>query len=170
MSSKSLGFLDTWAAKERGFYRKHGIEAEIIAMRPPLTIGAIQAGEIDYAFGASTISRGSISGAPVKLVSLALRTSFHTLVARPQVKSIADLKGKTIAVTVGAADDFVARHLIRRAGHDPRDFGFVNMGGSDTRFPALHAGSIEATPLSLPFFIIAKRQGFTLSRLGRRRI
>ncbi|HEX9786704.1 MAG TPA: ABC transporter substrate-binding protein [Candidatus Binatia bacterium] len=162
VSSKSLGFLDTWAARERGFYRKHGIDAEIIAMRPPLTIGAIQAGEIDYAFGASTISRGSISGAPVRLVSLALRTSFHTLVARPQVKSIADLKGKTIAVTIGAADDFVARHLIRRAGLDPRDFAFVNMGGSDTRFPALHAGSIDATPLSLPFFIIAKRQGFTL--------
>jgi NitT/TauT family transport system substrate-binding protein len=162
VSSKSLGFLDTWAAKERGFYRKHGVDAEIIAMRPPLTIGAIQAGEIDYAIGASTISRGSISGAPVRLVSMALRTSFHTLVARPQIKSIADLKGKNIAVTIGAADDFVARHLIRRAGHDPRDFAFVNMGGSDSRFPALHAGSIDATPLSLPFFVIAKRQGFTL--------
>jgi NitT/TauT family transport system substrate-binding protein len=131
-------------------------------MRPPLTIGAIQAGEIDYAWGASTISRGSISGAPVKLVSLALRTSFHTLVARPQIKSIADLKGKTIAVTIGAADDFVARHLIRRSGLDPRDYTFVNMGGSDTRFPALHSGTIDATALSLPFFVIAKRQGFTL--------
>jgi ABC-type nitrate/sulfonate/bicarbonate transport system substrate-binding protein len=162
VSSKSLGFLDTWAAKQRGFYRKHGIAAEIIAMRPPLTIGAIQAGEIDYAFGASTISRGAISGAPVRLVSLSLRTSFHTLVARPQFKSIADLKGKTIAVTIGAADDFVARHLIRRAGSDPRDYTFVNMGGSDTRFPALYAGTIDATALSLPFFIVAKRQGFTL--------
>jgi NitT/TauT family transport system substrate-binding protein len=162
VSSKSLGFLDTWAAKERGFYRKQGIDAEIIAMRPPLTIGAIQAGEIDYAFGASTISRGSISGAPVRLVSLSLRTSFHTLVARPQFKSIADLRGKTIAVTIGAADDFVARHLIRRANLDARDYTFVNMGGSDTRFPALYAGTIDATPLSLPFFIVAKRQGFTL--------
>jgi ABC-type nitrate/sulfonate/bicarbonate transport system substrate-binding protein len=162
VSSKSLGFLDTWAAKERGFYRKHGLEAEIIAMRPPLTIGAIQAGEIDYALGASTITRGSISGAPVKLVTLALKTSFHTLVARPQIKSIADLKGKTVAVTIGAADDFVARHLLRRAGIDPREVNFVNMGGSDTRFPALHLGKIDATPLSLPFFIIAKRQGFTL--------
>ena len=72
------------------------------------------------------------------------------------------MKGKTIAVTIGAADDFVARHLIRRAGLDPRDVHFVNMGGSDTRFPALHAGSIDATPLSLPFFVVAKRQGFTL--------
>ena len=137
VSSKSLGFLDTWAAKERGFFRKHGLDAEIIAMRPPLTIGALQAGEIDYAIGASTTSRGAISGAPVRIVSLALRSSFHTLVSRPAIKTIADMKGKTVAVTIGAADDFVARHLLRRGGLDPRDVHFVNMGGSDTRFPAL---------------------------------
>ena len=162
VSSKSLGFLDTWAARQLGFYRKHGIDAEIIAMRPPLTIGALQAGEIDYAFGASSILRGSISGAPVRIVSLALRSSFHTLVARPNIKSVADLKGKVIAVTIGAADDFVARLLVRRAGLDPRDVSFVNMGGSDTRFPALSTGRIDATPLSLPFFVVAKRQGFNL--------
>lgn len=162
VSSKSLGFLDTWAAKERGFFRKHGLDAEIIAMRPPLTIGALQAGEIDYAWGASTISRGAISGAPVRIVSLALRSSFHTLVSRPAIKTIADMKGKTVAVTVGAADDFVARHLLRRGGVDPRDVHFVNMGGSDTRFPALHAGTVDASPLSLPFFVIAKRQGYNL--------
>ena len=162
VSSKSLGFLDTWAAKERGFFRKHGLDAEIIAMRPPLTIGALQAGEIDYAFGASTISRGAISGAPVRIVSLALRSSFHTLVSRPAIKSITDMKGKTVAVTVGAADDFVARHLLRRGGVDARDVHFVNMGGSDTRFPALHTGTIDASPLSLPFFVVAKRQGFNL--------
>ena len=162
VSSKSLGFLDVWAARERGFYRKHGIEAEIIAMRPPLTIGAIQAGEIDYAFGASSISRGSMSGAPVRIVSLSLRTSFHTLVARSSIHSIADMKGKTIAVTIGAADDFVARLLVRRGGLDVRDVSFVNMGGSDTRFPALATGRIDATPLSLPFFVIAKRQGYNL--------
>ena len=176
VSSKSLGFLDTWAAKERGFFRKHGLDAEIIAMRPPLTIGALQAGEIDYAIGASTTSRGAISGAPVRIVSLALRSSFHTLVARPAIKTIADMKGKTVAVTVGAADDFVARHLLRRGGLDPRDVHFVNMGGSDTRFPALHAGTIDASPLSLPFFVVAKRQGYNLlgtavgcSRHGHRR-
>ena len=82
VSSKSLGFLDTWAAKERGFFRKHGLDAEIIAMRPPLTIGALQAGEIDYAIGASTISRGAISGAPVRIVSLAL-TLVISYVGRP---------------------------------------------------------------------------------------
>lgn len=42
VSSKALGFLDTWSAKERDFYRKYGLDAEIIAMRPPLTLGALQ--------------------------------------------------------------------------------------------------------------------------------
>jgi len=162
VSSKSLGFLDTWAAKERGFFRRHGLDAEIIAMRPPLTIGALQAGEIDYAIGASTISRGAIAGAPVRIVSLSLRSSFHTLVTRPNIKTIADMKGKTIAVTIGAADDFVARLLLRRGGVDPREVKFVNMGGSDTRFPALYNGTIDASPLSLPFFIVAKRQGYNV--------
>ena len=162
VSSKSLGFLDTWAAREHGFYRRQGIDAEIIAMRPPLTIGAIQAGEIDYAFGASSVSRGSISGAPVRILSLSLRTSFHTLVARSAIKSVAELKGKTIAVTIGAADDFVARLLVRRGGLDPREVNFVNMAGSDTRFPALATGRIDATALSLPFFLLAKRQGYNL--------
>jgi ABC-type nitrate/sulfonate/bicarbonate transport system substrate-binding protein len=36
VSSKSLGFLDTWAAEKRGFYRKYGLDAEIIANARPL--------------------------------------------------------------------------------------------------------------------------------------
>jgi len=97
VSSKSLGFFDTWAARERGFYRNHGLDAEIIAMRPPVAAAALQAGEIDYNFGASTTLRASISGLPVKVVSLSVRSSFHTLTAKSNIKSMADLKGKVIA-------------------------------------------------------------------------
>jgi NitT/TauT family transport system substrate-binding protein len=162
VSSKSLGFLDTWAARERGFYRNHGIDAEIIAMRPPVAVAALQAGEIDYNFGASTNVRAAISGLPVKLVSLALRSSFHTLTARPSIKSIADLKGKVIAVTLGAADDVVCRLLVRRAGLDPRDVKFISMAGSDSRFQSLLSGTIDATGLSLPFFLLARNQGYNI--------
>lgn len=42
VSSKSLGFLDVWAAREKGFFRQHGLDAEVIAMRPPLAIAALQ--------------------------------------------------------------------------------------------------------------------------------
>src|ERR1043166_7882854 len=85
VSSKSLGVFDVWAARERGFYRHHGIEAEIIVMRPPIAVAALQAGEIDYNFGASTTLRAAISGLPVSVVSLAVRSSFHTLTTRPSI-------------------------------------------------------------------------------------
>jgi ABC-type nitrate/sulfonate/bicarbonate transport system substrate-binding protein len=162
VSSKSLGFFDTWAARERGFYKQHGLDAEIIAMRPPVAAAALQAGEIDYNFGASTTLRAAISGLPVRVISLAVRSSFHTLTARANIKSLAELKGKVIAVTIGAADDIVVRHLVRRGGLEPRDVTFVSMAGSDSRFQSLLAGSIDATALSLPFFIVAKRQGFNV--------
>jgi ABC-type nitrate/sulfonate/bicarbonate transport system substrate-binding protein len=162
VSSKSLGFFDTWAARERGFYRHQGLDAEIIAMRPPVAVAALQAGEIDYNFGASTNLRAAISGLPVKLVTLSLRSSFHTLTAKSSIKSTADLKGKVIAVTLGAADDVVCRLLVRRAGLDLRDVKFISMAGSDTRFQSLLAGTIDATGLSLPFFILARKQGFNV--------
>jgi NitT/TauT family transport system substrate-binding protein len=163
VSSKSLGFLDVWAAREKGFYRKHGLDPEIIAMRPPLTIAALQAGEIDYSFGVSTTLRASLSGLPVKVVSLSTRSSFHTLVAKSSIKSIQDLKGKVIAVTIGAADDVVGRHLVRRGGLDPRaDVVFISMAGSDARFQSLLTGRIDATALSLPYFIMAKREGYNI--------
>ncbi len=163
VSSKSLGFLDVWAASEKGFFRKHGLAPEVIVMRPPLAIAALQAGEIDYSFGASTVLRASISGLPVKLVSLGLKSAFHTLIAKPSIKSIPELKGKILAVTIGAADDVVCRYLVRRGGLDPRaDVVFISMAGSDARYQSLLAGSIDATGLSLPQFVMAKRQGFNV--------
>jgi ABC-type nitrate/sulfonate/bicarbonate transport system substrate-binding protein len=162
VSSKSLGFFDVWAARERGFYRHHGIEAEIIVMRPPIAAAALQEGEIDYNFGASTTLRAAISGLPVRVVSLAVRSSFHTLTTRPSIKSFSDLKGKVIAVTLGSADDVVCRELVRRSGLDVRDVKFISMAGSDVRFQSLLAGSIDATALSLPFFVVAKKQGFNI--------
>jgi ABC-type nitrate/sulfonate/bicarbonate transport system substrate-binding protein len=160
VSGKSLSFFDAWAARERGFYRDHGLDPEIIAMRLPVATTALQAGAVDYNFGISTTLRGSIQGLPVKLVSQVLRSSFHTLTARPAIKSIPDLKGKAIAVSTGGADDFVTRLLLRRGGLDPRDVNFVLTASSDTRFQSLLAGKIDATALSLPFFVLAKRQGF----------
>src|SRR5262249_56634860 len=50
--SKSILDLPFWVARDRGFYRDEGLEAEIVFMRSNLTLQAITAGSID--FGAAT--------------------------------------------------------------------------------------------------------------------
>ena len=162
VSSKSIGFFDPWVAHEKGFFRKYGIDSEVITIRPNLSVIALHAGEIDYSWMTGTVIRAAAKGIPLKLVTIGLKSSFHTLVARPNFQSITNLRGKKIAISnIGATDDLVARALLQKAGLDPRrDAAVISMGGSETRYQALLAGQMDAATLSLPHSVIAKQQGF----------
>ena len=162
VSSKSIGFFDPWVAHEKGFFRKHGLDSEVITIRPNLSVVALHAGEIDYSWMTGTVIRAAARGIPLKLVTIGLKSSFHTLVARPNLQSLSELRGKKIAISnIGATDDLVARALLQKAGLDPkRDAAVISMGGSETRYQALLAGQMDAATLSLPHSVIAKQQGF----------
>ena len=162
VSSKSIGFFDPWVAHEKGFFRKYGIDSEVITIRPNLSVVALHAGEIDYSWMTGTVIRAAARGIPLKLVTIGLKSSFHTLVSRPSFQSISELRGKKIAISnIGATDDLVARALLQKAGLDPRrDAAVISMGGSETRYQALLAGQMDAATLSLPHSVIAKQQGF----------
>lgn len=162
VSSKSIGFFDTWVAHEKGLFRKYGFDSEVITMRPNLSVVAVVAGELDYTLMTSTVIRSAVKGMPLKLVTIGLKSSFHALVGRASFKSIAELKGKKIAISnVGATDELVARALLQKAGLDARrDVTMLSMGASETRFQSLLSGQMDAATLSLPHSVLAKQQGF----------
>lgn len=162
VSSKSIGFFDTWVAHEKGFFRKYGLESEVITIRPNLSVVAVVAGEIDYTLMTSTVIRSAVKGMPLKLVTIGLKSSFHALVGRGSFKSIGELKGKKIAISnVGATDELVARALLHKAGLDARrDVTMLSIGASETRFQSLISGQMDAATLSLPHSVLAKQQGF----------
>ena len=121
VSSKSIGFFDPWVAHEKGFFRKYGIDSEVITIRPNLSVVALHAGELDYSWMTGTVIRAAARGIPLKVVTIGLKSSFHTLVARPNFQSISELRGKKIAISnVGATDDLVARALLQKAGLDAK--------------------------------------------------
>jgi NitT/TauT family transport system substrate-binding protein len=162
VSSKSIGFFDTWVGHEKGFFRKYGIDSEVVTIRPNLSVVALHSGEIDYSLMTGTVVRAAVKGLPLRLVTVGLKSSFHTLVARPSFKSVAELRGKKIATSnVGATDDLVARALLQRAGLDSRkDAVIMSVGASETRFQSLLSGQMDAATLSLPHSVLAKQQGF----------
>lgn len=164
VSSKSLGFWDTWVAHEKGFFRKYGLDSEVITIRPNLAIVALLSGELDYSTVSGTVIRAAVKGLPVRLFTNGLRSSFHVLVAQPNYKSIADLKGKRIAVSnIGATDEIVSRYMLQKGGLDPRkDVVILSIGGSEIRLQSLVSGQTDATVLSLPHSLIAKQQGYRI--------
>ena len=87
---------------------------------------------------------------------------FLRLVALPEVKTYADLRGKQISVdalTTGYA--FVLKKLLAKGGLRPNDYKLVSAGGVLQRFQSLMAKKYAATLLISPFETIAEAQGFT---------
>jgi ABC-type nitrate/sulfonate/bicarbonate transport system substrate-binding protein len=84
------------------------------------------------------------------------------LVARPEIKTPKDLKGRVIGVdSVAGTVDYLARVAVRHFGFEPeKDVKIIVTGESPTRLAALHAGSIDATPIDVAFAVKAEDEGF----------
>jgi ABC-type nitrate/sulfonate/bicarbonate transport system substrate-binding protein len=86
------------------------------------------------------------------------------MLAKPEFKSIKDLKGRRniVAVTDTAATPaFAAMAMARANGVDPaKDFVLVSVGNVSTAFSALQTGSADVAILSLPFNFKAEEAGF----------
>jgi ABC-type nitrate/sulfonate/bicarbonate transport system substrate-binding protein len=86
-----------------------------------------------------------------------------SMFAVPGVRSIADLKGRDLALdslTTGYA--FVLRYLLEKGGLGPDDVRFVAVGNSRARLQSLRDGKFAAALITEPFTGVARQEGFTL--------
>jgi len=93
IASHSLAFLVPFVAKDRGLYAKHGIEAEIIQVRPNVAMAALLSGDIDYVELIGSIIRSAGRGAPVRAISTSIKAPFFSFAANNKFKTIKDLIG-----------------------------------------------------------------------------
>ena len=91
-ASNSLAFLVPFVAKDRGFYLKHGVEAELIQMRPKVAMGALISGDVDYAELIGSIIRSAAKGLPVRAISTSIKAPFFSFLAQNRFKNIKELR------------------------------------------------------------------------------
>src|SRR5207344_1981796 len=149
-------------AHKRGFLKEEGIDAEIIRVTGGASAAALSSGDLDYGTGMAL--GGSISGLPVKVVACFVPAPVFALVARPEVKSVQELKGKTVRIsTFGGLSIFGARVIVKHFGLDPdKDIKFVAVGAVEGRFIRLTQGLIDAAVLAPPLDSEAKKKGFNI--------
>jgi ABC-type nitrate/sulfonate/bicarbonate transport system substrate-binding protein len=99
VSAIDVSFLTSGVSSLRGFYRDEGLDVEIIRMNANVSITALSTGDIDYTMVFSSVVRGAIRGLPMRVVASFMDSSTHVLIARPEYKSLKDLRGKTLAVS-----------------------------------------------------------------------
>lgn len=158
-------FMTFPLAQKRGFLREEGIEAEIIRISAAAGRAALSGGEVDYSTGiGGTAIGGGLSGVPIKVVACYVPAPVLALVARPEIKSVQALKGKTIAVLIfGGVAHFAARAVTKHYGLDPeKDLKYLAVGPPDARFAALSQGLVDAAVLGPPLDFEARKQGFNI--------
>src|SRR6266545_2403551 len=151
-----IGFPDLAAqfvplplGEKRGFFKEEGLQAEFIRIRPAISSAALVSGEIDYDAVIGNGIGAAIRGLPVRLVACFMPATPIAIIARPDIKSVQDLKGKAIGLnTFGGTLESISR--------------FLATGTVDSRFAAMKQGLTAATLGSAPLDFLGKKLGFVV--------
>jgi len=153
-----------WIAKEQGIYRKYGIEAELVFIIAGRAMQAMLAGQVPVGtVGATHVINANTGGGDFAMI-LGMQNSLDYLfIARPNIKSAEDLKGKKVAIGTPAGSASLATYVaLDFLGLNPRRDNIVllGIGGVPERLGALRSGSVEATSLSPEFGQVVVGEGY----------
>lgn len=159
--SRSTLDMPYYVARERGFFRDEGLEAEIVLVRSSLSVQALLSGSIDFGTATGTAVSAIVNGADVRVVmAMSDRPSFD-LIAHPAIQTIPQLRGKKIGYGgIGGLSETIIRQIL--AAHQvPLDqVTFLALNASDLTYPSLKAGVIDAAMLQIPPTFLAQDEGF----------
>jgi len=150
-------------AKQEGLFKKNGLDVELIHIQSSSRgIQAILAGEIAFSFmDGSNAAQANLKGANIILVAGATNRQVFSLMANPEIKRIADLRGKKIGITrVGSSTHTSALYALGSAGLKTADYQLLPLLEVPNIFTALAAGQIDAGVVSPPTNARAKKTGF----------
>ena len=150
--STPVHYLPVWVAKEAKLYTKHGIDVEVIWIRSGAmaTLGIVS-GQLPLSgVGAASVVAARAEGADIELLACPLDGDVVYFIARPEIKSAEQLRGKATAVTrLGTSVHFYLRTALKQLGLDAdKDMTILQLGIGAEIASALESGRIAAATLS----------------------
>jgi len=157
----SICCLALFAAQQWKTFEQNGLDVEIIQMRSQAANSALASGDIHYVAGVGPNSvAATLRGLPSKAVWFASESLIYSVMARPEFKSLKELRGKRIGLTgLGGTSDVALRIALEAVGENPKDFIIVALGAPQL-MSGLENGTIESAQLNSPLNYHAKKKGF----------
>ena len=156
--------LPLLAARDWGIFMANGMDVEIIIMAASLAPSALSTGDIDYIAGVGPASvSATLSGLPSRAIWFSSDRISYWLMARPQFKTLEDLKGKKIAVSggVGGTNHVALVVALEKSGGNAKDYVMVAIPGQQNQLLySLESGFVEGALVSPPVTFTAYKKGF----------
>jgi NitT/TauT family transport system substrate-binding protein len=164
LSSVSALHSAVWVAEQKGLFRKHGIEAEIIVTGQGAATGisALLANDIQVVASAGdALVASTLQGADTVMIAGVVNKGLQRIMARSEIKTTAELKGKKIGVTrIGAVSHSVLLMMLPRWKMSVNDVQVMQLGSSPNMLAALDRGGIDAAVLTIPSMFVAEDRGY----------
>ena len=150
--SLAFAYMPYYIAREKGIYKKHGIESEYIQMGTSIQPQAVVNGNINYFTSVSTGISGAVAGLPLVILISFSDTSPWVLLTTKEINKPQDLIGKTVALSgVRTAPYYFFNAFLKKYDINLRDVSTINTGGTADSFRALTSNRVAATVLTPPF-------------------
>jgi ABC-type nitrate/sulfonate/bicarbonate transport system substrate-binding protein len=165
VDATSANLWPLYIGQKLGYFEAADLKIELIfAQSNASVIQQLAAGSYNIAPSAGLVDpiRAIEKGAPVALVRILLQAPPYALLAKPAIKSMRDLKGKTIII--GGAKDITrifTERMLAANGLKDGDYDYIFAGATSARFSALQSGAVDAAILTVPFNFYAESAGFT---------
>jgi len=165
--SRTIFYLPAWTAEKQGFFKAVGIDAKIeIYDAADRILDDLRAGRRQIGITSiENVIAQAYKGGTLKIVAGSAQRPPHFIIAQPEIKSLAGLKGKLIGVvSMQEGTTFFVKDIALKAGFDPSDVKVAAVGGSPTRARLLKERKIDAGLQPYPLSYEAEADGF--SNLG----
>ena len=151
--STSMSHLPVWVGKDLGLFAKNGLNIEPVQIRGgAVSTMAIMSGQsVLSGVGAGSVVAARVEGGDIVLLACPADLEPVYLIAQPEIKSPADLKGKAAGVTrLNSSIHFYLRNAARMVGIDSdKEMTLLQLGGSAEITAALESGRIAAAALTI---------------------
>jgi len=164
VSSGSTNLWPIHIGIRKGLFQAADIKIDLVfAQSNASVIQQLAANSINVSVGSGLVDpiRAVEKGAPVALIRIETQKPPYALLAQPAIKSMADLKGKT--VSVGGPKDITRiffERMLGAGGVAPRDVDLIFAGATSARMAALQSGAADAALLTTPYNFHAEAAGY----------
>jgi len=150
-------------AREAGYFADEGLAVDLVRVGGSTRIVAALiggSGQLIHA-GEPAVVPAVVQGSDAVLIGAISGVNRHHLIARPEIKDVKELKGKTVGITsFGSTSDYILRTILEKNGLDPaKDVSIVQTGGQPEGMAAMVGGKIYAQRMSFPLHLKAIQLG-----------
>ncbi|MGH8642325.1 MAG: ABC transporter substrate-binding protein [Burkholderiales bacterium] len=166
-AQRSIFSLPIAVAEREGLFKREGLDFRVVIPQPggaDLMIAALHDDTVDVTHVATPfLVRAALAGSDAVAIVAEFNNPIYSLVARPDITRMTDLKGKTVGLAdPGGSITISMRKLLARHGVGAGDISVKTIDGTNARLNCLRRKECAAVPLGQPQDLVAQSEGYRL--------